>query len=197
MINLNGYVMAALDLETTGHIDGYHDVIQVCVLPLDDNFDPREDVSPFYMNMKPNYPERAIPDAMRVNGLNLDELALAPDIWQVADCFDDWFESLGLGMFRKLIAITQNGEFDIPFAKHWLGHTGYDKYFCRNGRDTMQTALYLNDQAAWKNRPIPFNRVGLKELCKHFGIRLEKHHDALADCLATAEVYRELLRYEV
>ena len=80
MINLNGNLLAALDLETTGLIDGYHDIVQVAVVPLDGNLDPL-DVSPFYMNMKPDFPERADPEAMRINGLDLGELAHAPDKW--------------------------------------------------------------------------------------------------------------------
>ena len=99
-------------------------------------------------------------------------------------------------MGKKLIYLTQNGVFDIPFTKHWLGIRGFEKYFHRRGRDTMFMALGLNDAAAWKNQPIPFHRVGLKYLCKTFGIQLDHHHDSLADCIATAKVYRELLRME-
>ena len=196
MINLNGNLLAALDLETTGLIDGYHDIVQVAVVPLDGNLDPL-DVPPFYMNMKPDHPERADPEAMRVNGLDLNELQYEPDKWEVADRFDEWFESLELPMFKKLIYLTQNAPFDIPFTKHWLGVNGYEKYFHRRGRDTMFLALGLNDQAAWRNQQIPFSRVGLKDLCAKLGVPLDNHHDALADCLATARVYRELLRYEV
>lgn len=196
MINLKGNLLAALDLETTGLVDGYHDIVQVAVLPLDGNLDPL-DVSPFYMNMKPEHPERADPEAMAVNGLDLAELQYEPDRWSVADHFDEWFESLELPMFKKLIYLTQNAPFDIPFTKHWLGVEGYEKYFHRRGRDTMFTALSINDRAAWKNQQIPFDRVGLKYLCADLGVQLDNHHDALADCVATAKVYRELLRLEV
>lgn len=195
MLNLNGNVLAALDIETTGLLDAYHDIVQVAVLPLDPDLNPLG--NPFYMNIKPEHPERADPIAMQVNGLDLGQLALAPDQWQAADAFDEWWESLDLGMFKKLVYLTQNAPFDISFMRHWLGIEGFEKYFTRRGRDTMFTALAYNDQAAWKNKPIPFNRVGLKDLCGHFGIPLDDHHDALADCIATAKVYRELLRYEV
>jgi DNA polymerase III epsilon subunit-like protein len=195
MLTLNNNILAALDLETTGLLDGYHDIIQVAVVPLDSNLDPM-DISPFYMSVRPEHPEWASPKAMQINGLSLEELESAPTRWQVADCFDVWWEGLGLGRDKKLVYLTQNAPFDIPFTKHWLGTLGFDKYFHRRGRDTMFSALYLNDQAAWKNRPIPFPRVGLKGLCKTLGIPLDNHHDALADCIATAKVYKELLRYE-
>ena len=133
---------------------------------------------------------------MKTNRLSLDELAVCPDKWQVADCFEEWWVGLNLPMDRKIIPLTHNGPFDIPFLKHWLGVRGYDRYFNRRGRDTMFFAASLNDQAAWKNLPIPFRRVGLKDLCQVFGIPLDNHHDALADCLATAKIYKELLRFE-
>lgn len=196
MLNMNGNVLAALDIETTGLLDAYHDIVQVAVVPLDSNLDPL-DVAPFYMNIKPEHPERADPMAMQVNGLKMEELMVCPDQWAVADTFDDWWEGLDLGMFKKLVYLTQNAPFDISFMRQWLGIQGFEKYFTRRGRDTMFTALAINDQATWKNKPIPFNRVGLKDLTARFGISLDDHHDALADCLATAKVYRELLRFEV
>lgn len=196
MLNLNGNILAAVDIETTGLLDAYHDIVQVAVLPLDHNLDPLS-IAPFYMDIRPDHPERADPKAMQVNGLDLGELALAPDKFEVADAFDDWFERLNLGVFKKLIYLTQNAPFDISFMRQWLGIQGFEKYFTRRGRDTMFTALALNDQAVWKNKAMPFSLVGLKDLCAHFGVQLDNHHDALADCVATAKVYRELLRYEI
>ena len=40
MLTLNGHVLAGVDLETTGEIDGYHEIIQVAVLPLTAHLDP-------------------------------------------------------------------------------------------------------------------------------------------------------------
>jgi DNA polymerase III epsilon subunit-like protein len=196
MLTLNGNVIAAVDLETTGLLDAYHEIVQVCVLPLDGNLDPM-DISPFVMYVKPEHPERASEMAMKVNGLDMDMLLNCPDQWQVADCFDEWFATLDLPADKKFIYLTQNAPFDIAFMKQWLGLLGFEKYFHRRGRDTMFMAAGLNDQAAWKNKPIPFHRVGLKDLCKTFGVTLDNHHDALADCIATAKVYRELLRFEL
>jgi DNA polymerase III epsilon subunit-like protein len=192
---MNRNLLCALDTETTGLEAGYHDLVQVAIVPLDDNLDPM-DVSPFYMNIRPNHPERADPEAMKVNGLDMDELMTCPSDTQVAECLDDWFRGLNLPMYKKMIYLTQNAPFDIPYMKEWLGIAGFEKYFHRRGRDTMFYALGKNDEAAWKNRPIPFKYVGLKNLAEVLGVPLDNHHDALADCLATARVYRELLRME-
>jgi DNA polymerase III epsilon subunit-like protein len=195
MIHFNYNVLAAVDVETTGEQPDYHEIIQAAVVPLDGNLDPLPS-SPFYMNIKPEHPERANPDAMRSHGITIASLEICPTQDQVADCLTEWFRSLMLPFDRRLIALTQNGQFDVPFMKAWLGERRYHDYFCFNGRDTMQYALSLNDAAVWKNQPIPFNGVGLKSLAEKLGVKLENHHDALADCLATAKVYRELLRLE-
>jgi DNA polymerase III epsilon subunit-like protein len=196
MLTMNHNLFCALDVETTGLESGYHDLVQVAIVPLDDNLNPLVGKSPFYMNLCPNNPERADPRAMEVNGLDMDELLACPKDFQVADCLDEWFASLELPMYKKLIYLTQNAPFDIPYMKNWLGMAGFDKYFHRRGRDTMFTALAKNDEAAWKNQPIPFKYVGLKNLCEVLGVPLDNHHDALADCVATARVYKELLRME-
>lgn len=196
MITFNHNVLAALDLETTGEQPDYHEIIQVAIVPLDDNLDPLP-VSPFNMYVKPEFPERAVPDAMKSHGITIAELEVHPDKVQVSNCLHEWFRALKLPFDKRLIALTQNGQFDVPHMKAWLGDIQYHDYFCFIGRDTMQYALGLNDAAAWKCQPLPFNGVGLKSLCKKLGVQMDNHHDALADCLATAKVYRELLRLEL
>jgi len=195
MLTLGHNILAALDVETTGLQAGYHDLVQVAIVPLDDNLDPM-DVSPFYMDIKPNHPERADPEAMKVNGLDMEYLLTCPTDIQVAQCLDEWFRGLNLPMYKKMIYLTQNAPFDIAYMKEWLGISGFEKYFHRRGRDTMFYALGKNDEAAWKNQPIPFKYVGLNHLADALGVQLDNHHDALADCVATAKVYRELLRLE-
>lgn len=196
IITFNHHVLAALDIETTGTEPDYHEIIQVAIVPLDINLDPL-DVSPFNMMIRPDHPERAMKDAMRCHGISMERLEIHPDKRQVADCLEEWFRSLMLPFDKRLISLTQNGLFDIPHMKAWLGERQYHRYFCFNGRDTMQFAMGLNDAAAWKNQPIPFNGVGLKSLADKLGVVLDNHHDALSDSIATAKVYREMLRMEL
>ena len=195
LVTFNDNTLSVIDIETTGVTPGFHEIVQIAVVPLDADLEP-QDRSPFYMLIKPEHPERVDEEAMRVNGLKMRDLLQCPTHDQVQDTLEEWFQDLKLAQDKRLIALTQNGEFDIPFVKLWLGEVAYHRYFTYNGRDSMQFALGLNDQAAFKCRPVPFAGVGLKPLCNRLGIQLDGHHDALSDCLATAKVYRELLRFE-
>lgn len=196
LVTFNHNTIAALDIETTGSFAGYHEIIQIAIVPMDEDLEIM-DVSPFNMFIKPEHPERAQRDATRAHGISLDSLENHPSKEQVADALEEWFVNLHLPMDKRLIYLTQNGLFDIPFCKCWLGETRFDRYFCWIGRDTMQFASGLNDQAAFKCQPVPFSGVGLKSLANTLGVELLNHHDALADAITTAKVYKELLRLEL
>lgn len=194
LITLNNNLLVVVDTETTGLIAGYHDVIQVAVVPLNADLNQLEGVPPFYMNIQPEYPERTTPAALKKNGLKLEELEHCPTKFEAADYFHEWFQALNLPHGKRLIYLCQNSPFDVAFLKHWLGAEGFDRYFCRRGRDTMFTAAYLNDRAAYQAQSVPFPSVSLEGLANKFGIPYEGAHDALNDCLITAKVYKEMLR---
>lgn len=197
MIHFNENILAAVDVETTGFDCRYHEVVQVAILPLEPNsLDPHPTLRPFYQNIRPLHPEMAQPDAMRVNGLDLEELKLCPHPSEVVDALVDWFSSLRLPVGKRLIPLTHNSPFDIPFMQQLLGFGVYGDCFSYRGRDSMDLATGIKDSYEWKGLPAPFNQCGLKALCNHFGINIDNHHDALADCIATAKVYRELIRME-
>ena len=58
----NGHLVCAVDCETTGLVSGYHEMIQLCILPLDHNYD-QLDVPPLYVNMRAEKLERVHPRA--------------------------------------------------------------------------------------------------------------------------------------
>src|SRR3972149_8950463 len=121
LITLNSHMLAVVDTETLGLVAGYHDLVQVAILPLNSDLDPYPGINPFYMNMRPEFPERASAGALAKNGLDLDELSQAPDKYDVADYLEEWFLGLQLPMGKRIIYLCQNSPFDIAFLKSWLG----------------------------------------------------------------------------
>lgn len=191
--HLNGNLLAAIDFETTGTVPGYHEPVQIAVLPLNSDLRPLEGVRPFYSMMQPQHPERADVAAMRVHGLTLAELEDAPHPDRVADYLIEWFGRLDMPIERNLVPLAANVVFETGFLLAWLGEPLKQRLFSPLIRDVMITALSINDRSFFAAQKCPFNRVGLAALCEHFGVVNQKPHDALSDCLAEAEVYRCLL----
>ncbi len=193
---LNNHVLAAVDIETTGRLPGYHEIIQIAVVPLDAEFEPITNSLPFYVDIAPTFPERAERNAQTIHGLNLEKLqAEALDQTSSADLFCTWFEDLNLPLNKRLIPLAHNWAFESPFLKHWLGIATNDEIWMGTARDSMVYANGINDWYGTRGELIPFYRVSLVSLCNKLKVKLKgKAHDALSDALACTEVYKILLR---
>jgi len=194
LVHLNGNLLAAVDVETSGTDSGWHEIVQIAVVPLDNDIRPLAGVNPFYTTLRPLYPERADQRSMKVHRLSLVELLEhAPDPGRVADLFLEWFQALDLPANKSLVPLAHNWPFEAGFLRAWLGHKTFEEVFFGHARDAMTLALAMNDRAAFAGRPQPFPAVGLRAIGTRFGIANEKQHDALCDCLTEAEVYRAML----
>lgn len=195
LINLNGNMLCAVDVETTGRLCGFHEVIQIAIQPLTSEIKPVPNLNPFYVNIAPEHPERAEGTATMVHGLDLDDLvANAPDRWKAADLLDEWFVKLNLPFKKQLIPLAHNFPFERGFLTHFLGMETYQQLWHFHPRDTMLFAIAINDTAAYHGKDIPFNYVGLGSMCSKFGIEIENAHDALCDARAEGELYRRMLQ---
>jgi len=200
MIHWNGNQMCAIDTETTGLDPSYHEVIQICILALDSNIQPRKDVFPFYIEIIPDHPERADPEAMQVNRLNFAKIGQrGHDREKAKDLLREWVTKLGLpstkyGNPKKILPLGQNYTFDKGFIVSWLGVELYNDFFHYSHRDTKVVADYLNDRAGMHAEKPPFSKTNLSWLAKKLNAPYERGHDALSDCVATAAVYRTMLK---
>jgi DNA polymerase III epsilon subunit-like protein len=201
MQHWNGNQLCAIDIETTGTDPTYHEIIQIAIIALDGNIDPMKTVLPFYIDIAPENPERFERDAMRVNKMKLAQIALrGHDREKAADLLIQWVEKLNLpytkwGTRKRIIPLGHNyAQFDSLFIKRWLGPDRYGEYFDPRCRDTMQSAIYMNDRADMHNEPIPYAKVNLQWLASRLRVETDRAHDALQDCLTTAKVYKALLK---
>ena len=191
LVHINGKLM------TTGLIAGYHEIIQIAVVPLNADLRLNKNLRPFYQNIAPKFPERqAIGGAGSIHGLNLNDLILnAPSSEKVADLLVDWWERLNLPALKCLVPLCHNWVFEASHGRAWLGDDLFNQMFHSHARDGMLLAGSMNDRAAFAGESIPFPLVGLNALAKQFGIVNENPHDALSDAITEAEVYRALLLY--
>jgi len=201
MIHWNGNPMCVIDTETTGLDPNFHEMIQICILPLDSNIRIRRDILPFYIELLPQHPERADPAAMQINRLDfaiIGQRGHHPD--KARDLLEEWiFKKLKppttkYGTFKKILPLGQNYPFDMGFIKAWLGNETYNEWFDYNYRDTKVVANFLNDKAGMHVEKVPFSKTSLGSMAKNLNVINEKSHDALSDCQTTAEIYRKLLQ---
>lgn len=217
MKHFNGHLPAAIDVETTGFIPGYHDIIQVGIVILDPmTFEPAKGVIPCYLTMKPKRPHTIDHKAMHVTRINFAKLMLrALDPWDAADIFEEWFEALKrdtprrkalLPDGKRLLPIAQNWVFDRNFIIDWLDgltdpvgaeYSNFDSFFHPWYRDTMVAAQLLNDQYVMDpgcvlDHKVPFPKSNLGYLCSQLKIKNLQAHDALQDAIATAEIWKKM-----
>jgi DNA polymerase III epsilon subunit-like protein len=202
MTHWNGHQLCAVDVETSGTNEFWHEILQICILPLDSMCRPRKDVIPFYIEIKPEFPNRVDPEAMSITRLNLAKITHRGFEQEAArDLLLDWIKKLELpitayGRSKCIMPLGHNYVFDRGFIRSWLGSDFYDTVFWGHYRDTMEAALYMNDRAAMHAEKVPFPKVSLAALCNKLNVDYDpqKAHDALEDCVATAECYRRLLQ---
>ena len=197
MVHLNGGVLCAIDVETTGANPRKHDIIQVAVLPLDNWLKPRKEIVPFYLNLIPNKDMADIDfEACAVSQINLAKLSLeGVDQYRAAELFEDWVNRLKLPPGKRIFPLAQNWLFDRSFLIEWLGAKMFENLIDGRYRDTMAVANFCNDKADFQGEAFPYQKVNLTYLCNTLHVdRIGKAHDALSDCYATAEVYRRMLK---
>lgn len=192
LLNLNGNLLCAVDVETTGDDPEAYEIWQIAVLPLDSQLRPQSSILPFYTELRPENP-----DMYQSAAVSRERLALAAqrglDRYFAADLFNEWFERLKLPLGKRISVLAQNWVYDRGFILNWLGPAAVDRYFDARYRDTMSAALFCNDRADFTADQIQYPKVNLRYLAKTLRVENPNPHDALNDCVVTAEVYRRMV----
>jgi DNA polymerase III epsilon subunit-like protein len=191
---LNHDIFCAIDTETTGLQAGFHDIIEIAIVPLTYDLKPDKKYRIFDMMIKPGRPENVEYDAMSVNRMSFAEInANGFEAGQAADMFDEWFDRLNLAFGKRIVPVAANWPHDRAFIMDWLGVKNYEAKFSHKFRDIMGITLFMNDHAAFQGEAYPVQKHDLTYLCNTFGVPRDRAHRALDDAFATAEVYRRIL----
>lgn len=167
---------AVVDTETTGLLPGYHELIQIAILPIDEEFNI--DAEPLVLRVKAEHPERMDEKALAVNGLNPNE---GIDSFELYDAIHDWHPT------GQIIPLGKNFPFDRDFIRCAIGTLLYNKKFHYAHRDLGPVARFLKDTGR-----LPTRDTKLATLVEYFGLGTQTH-DALDDCKHTLEVYKRCM----
>lgn len=196
LMNLNGHVLCSIDFETTGLTAGYHDAIEVAIVPVGADLRPSKKVAPFTCLLRPKdrYPDSWTEGAYNVHKISREELMIhGQEPFKAADRFVDWVQKLGLGPYKKIAPLAYNWPLDRGFLHDWLCPQTFEMWIWHRYRDSMPLVLALNDRAEQDGRDCPFPQTGLQDVRARLNIPECAAHRALGDALVHIEVYRELM----
>jgi len=169
-----------IDIETTGPIFGFHEIIDIAVIRLS----PAGNQELVWQKLlKPKFPDRVSPEARKLNGFSVEAWAGAeeadPEIW-----------SSFATIVKDSVAVCQNPSFDRAFislaaSKCGIDNLGLDYHWI--GTESLAWPLY-----AFKLIP----DLRLESICAYFKIPSESlPHNALPGARTCLEVYRALMAF--
>ena len=179
-------IMAAIDLETTGLDAVRCEIIDMAVVPLNEDFTVSTEIPEFTSRIKAEHPETAEEAALRVNGMNPSD-GVPLDV--VRRDFAAWLQDNGI---EKIVPLAHNLGFDMKFLLKTFPEAS--RVFCHRGRDSMRLALAINDISVRDNGESMFSRVSLSAVKETLGIVGEVNHSAFEDAKDAAAVYRKMLK---
>lgn len=178
------------DTETTGLDPKIHEVFQFSfIVEIDGKIVEEAD-----LKMRPERPDAASPEALKVTQKTIKELMTYPER---GETFRKLIDILGRHVDRykredKFLWVGQNPSFDVPFVRAFFREQG-DKYFGAWFDNRPADLISLAVACKMRGQIDPEN-FKLGTLCDIFGVSL-KAHDALEDVRATRSVFLKMLDF--
>ena len=182
-----------IDTETTGLSPVVNGMIEIAALVEING----EVVDSILLEMNPNTYMKPIhidPTALEVNGRTTDEFANMPSASEQFKVFlaflNKWVDRFDKQ--DKFKVCGYNTQFDMGFIEAWFqdnGNAFYGAYFFRKDLDVFALVRHLTHFGA-----IVTEDEKLGTICEFFGIKHDKAHTAMADIVATRELYLALRR---
>lgn len=187
-LNLN--VFAAVAIETTGPLVGFHDLIKICIIPLDNCYEPVKGVMPFLAAFQP---------------INDDFTSVSKDVFVKAkavgihpsmagEILRLWIQRLPKQKDKVLVPISADWNFENPFVKSLFGSDVYDEVFHEAPRDLLAVCSYINDCCHFNAEEVPFPKSGITSICNRLSVQIDEPKDVLNVCKATAKAYKASLK---
>lgn len=183
----------AIDTETTGLNHNTHEIIDICIMPLNCDGTQNKDHKVFNLYIKPTQPKgEGWPQFMH---RNYDRaLRLGCTKKEALEAFLDWHKTLNLE--GKIAPVGHNYTgFDKDFIRTNLFPTAYEDFFDYHVYDTMAWANFYILQCLRKQITPPFRKASLGVVAAGLGIIPDPtlEHTAYGDCVTTARVLHHVI----
>lgn len=186
----------SLDLEMTGFEPGWHEIIQIGAVMLDENF---EEIAEFETNVYPENEESFSSRSEQVHNLSMAELDDAPMLYEALEDFEKWVKKVngyqGHRQMKEVAICGQSVINDINFLRFGYRKEKMNWPFSYQSVDLHNISFYFFKLLEENGKPVPKYR-NLDAIGKFFGFEREgDHHNALEDARLTAWCLREIFDY--
>lgn len=195
MAHLNSNVLAAVTVDLTGLDPVKHELLEVCVLPLDQMLEPHPELIMFDMKMKPENPEEIDWGQCRMARKDVARTIITGvDRYKAADMFMDWFDRMHLNNRKKIIPLGHNYAKTQRVLIQWLGWDVYSEIFADDYRDVLIAAHFINDRDCVRAELPTFAKQNLRWLANYYHIPIVMHGGTCAaDAMTIGQVYKRML----
>lgn len=174
-----------MDCETGGLEPDWHEMLTIAgIIEID-----KKVVDEFYFKIRPNFPKRLEPSALKVNGLTYTEVMDFEYSGSIYHELKRKFIKYGLRNDRLIVAGHNVASFDRKFLDKFFEYHNCKTlhyWLSYHSLDTMSVAAWLKYVGK-----LDIDSLKLTSLCQYFNIEL-KAHDALEDIRATKQLAIEL-----
>ena len=193
MLHLNSNLLCVVTAFYTGPDIYKDDLIQLCVVPVDHNFDVSKDIPIFTANIKQvNYGVDR--DFIGQKSNKVDSIAgLGQEMCDVLDNFDMWFDGLQLKHGKKIMPLSYNYPLIRDFLIRHMEVDIYNQYFTQDYRDLLPAALFCNDRSWFHSEDYAFNKVKLSYMGSTLNIPAPASADIFAQADAILKIYKTMM----
>ena|SRR3989344_4700848 len=174
--NLNRRPLAFTDIETTGHLFGEHEIIEIGLVVADQQ--SCKVIDRLNIKTRPVYIESATPEALRRNGYK-------PEDWANAVPLKDAIEMYASKTINTIF-VAYNATFDWGFMNMAFQKTGVIDQMDYHRLDVLSIA--------WAKGMNKSDKWNLKVACEMFGVSPEPEpHSAFNGAMTCYELYKKII----
>jgi len=175
-----------VDIETTGLVKGTHEICDLAIVGLDEDFRIREGIN-FTSRVKILNPNVVSDKAMEIHGISLEDLESAPTPAQIRRALLEWKNDI-YGSDRLTI-VGWNPQFDMGFLEIFLKDL-FNDIFTHRVIDIHSIIQYKNYTEKKGLNP---DEITSTKMCEIMKIARAKNHSGLSCCKEMNQVLLKLL----
>ena len=181
------WLLAHIDVETTGLLPGYHEMIDIGIVMTNLEGDILDSL---FLRIKPQHPERLSPGAFEVN-------AFDPERWEALGAFSIAEAVDSIISFHKktasnkqVLMVANNSHFDAAFLDHLF------RSVHKTWRELYYYYILDIPSMAWG---LGFRDLNSRQIMDIYKVPDEPHiaqqHTGITGAMVNVRIYRVLLRY--